>query len=137
MKHLLEILKENGYKEYRQEMISKKTVVKNGDEIIETKTYINSFKPNKTNSFSTMVEGGLCVFYIKDNDIENAVIWGLETQGKPPTLIQPKQHLLTKKGNVSFYRTDYILTKYDHKEIFNNLFKNVVYLENGVEIIKN
>jgi hypothetical protein len=97
MKHITDILKENGYKEYR---------------------YIGfKFVENTQNDFSTMRDGGLAIFYVKDNDFDNPIIWGLHEFGKPPTLIKPRpKHLSDNEMNR-------MLANQNHYEIF-ELIKN-------------
>lgn len=70
MKHLLEVIEDNGFKPYR---------------------FKYGFKECKTPSdISATVSGGLAVYWVKDEDFSNPVIWGLSEKGKPPTLISPR-----------------------------------------------
>lgn len=70
-KHLTKYLVEDlGYKSYR---------------------YVSGkYIPNNINDYSTMVEGGLDVRYIKDSDETKQIIFGLHEKGKPSTLISPR-----------------------------------------------
>lgn len=56
--------------------------------------YVNGkFVENKINDFSTMINGGLHLIYIKD-DIK--IWWGLNELGKPPTLVAPRPKINLK-----------------------------------------
>ena len=135
MKHITQILKDNGYKEYRLFIDIKETTIENElGEVINQKVVTKKYKPNTTNSFSSMVSGGLDICYIKNNDVKNIVVYGLETQGNPPTLITPKLKYVDERGNISFFKNNYILSKIDNQIVFDNLFKNVSYLEKDNEI---
>jgi hypothetical protein len=113
MKHLLEILKYEGYKEYRYTE--------------------KGFIENKEDYFSTMVNGGLAVYYVKNNDFNNPVIWGLHEFNKPPTLISPRPKIL-KYANGLLYNQEMddvmnlCLQKELHQDIFKAMFdKSIVF----------
>lgn len=86
-KHLTKYLVEDlGYKSYR---------------------YISGeYIPNNINDYSTMVEGGLDIRYIKDGDKSKQIIFGLHEKGKPATLITPRPNIIVKikdsEGKVTF-----------------------------------
>lgn len=135
MKHITQILKDNGYKEYRHHVDIKETTIENElGEVIKQKIITNKYIPNTTNSFSSMVSGGLHICYIKDNDVKNVIVWGLDIVGKPPTLITPKLRFVDEHGKISFFKNDYILSKIDHQIVFDNLFKDVSYYERDNQI---
>jgi len=153
MKHLLEIILENGYQPYRyaitfdrQNSTSKLEV----NRILSNKEKYNVVELIKgeykhiyfqdgysINDFSSMRVGGLATFFIKDNDFENPIIWGLREANKPPTLInnRPKISLrrFDKDGNVENLNEsqddamNYCLSKENHENIFNDLFKKELF----------
>ncbi len=47
----------------------------------------------KHKGFSSMMPGGLDVRYIKDNDFDNEIIFGLSEKDKPPTLVYPRPRI--------------------------------------------
>jgi len=121
MKHLLEIITEKGYKPYRY----------NG------KNYILDNNPN---NFSSVIVGGTAVFYVKDDDFENPIIWGLQEMGKPPTLIKPRFNVSLKRTNPTnrcveiingMYNDaiDYVLKNNCHLFLFDNLYNKKLYFE--------
>jgi len=79
MENFLDLLNKKGYKPYR--------FIK------------NKFVENKETSFSSMTEGGLAIFYVKDNDFDNPIIWGLHEYKKPPTLIRPRPKIIMNQLN--------------------------------------
>lgn len=133
MKHLLEIIKENGYEPWQYSFTfpnqnanakeQNRYILENKEKynviFIEGNEKKGSFYfKNRLNStdFSTMRVGGLATFFVKDNDFDNPIIWGLQEAEKPPTLIKPKLKYITQD---SFER---VLKKYDHQFIFDNLY---------------
>jgi hypothetical protein len=132
MKHLLEILKDNGFKEYRVTLsTNKKTVLKDNGDIELIATYTNTYTQNNNiKDFSTMVAGGLTKHFVKDNDMSKEVIWGLREYKKPPNLLQPILDIEYDKSNGFLSQqdlTERLLKQVDHKEIYDNLFKNKKY----------
>jgi len=85
-KHLTKYLVEDlGYKSYR---------------------YVDGkYVPNNINDYSTMVEGGLDVRYMKDGDETKQIIFGLNERGKPATLISPRPNITLRvtdsKGKIT------------------------------------
>ena len=53
----------------------------------------------KHKGFSSMMPGGLDVRYIKDNDFDNEIIFGLHEKYKPPTLVSPRPRINNKGMN--------------------------------------
>ena len=47
--------------------------------------------------FSSMRVGGLATYWIKEEDFNNPIIWGLRECNKPPTLIRPRPNIMYKK----------------------------------------
>ena len=105
MKHLLEILRENGYMKWSKSCIfqEQNANAKSQNELIlknKEKYNVHFVKGNDKNGtfyfqnygsdFSTMRVGGLESYYIKDNDFNNPIIWGLHEKDKPQTLIYPR-----------------------------------------------
>ena len=95
MKHITEILIDNGYKAHRA------VYNKGVQEYIEVE-----FK----NDYSSMVSGGLDYRFVKDN---KEVVFGLHEQHKPPTLIHPRP-----KG-ISDDEMNRMLTE-DSQKVFDN-----------------
>lgn len=54
------------------------------------------YVPNNINDYSTMVEGGLAVHYMKNSDETKQIIFGLHEKGKPPTLISPRPNIILR-----------------------------------------
>jgi len=128
MKHLLEIIKDNGYIPFRYSQTPPKNNL-----IFFSADFGFYFKDEYSETdFSTMRVGGLATFYIKDDDFDNPIIWGLSEHNKPPTLIFPRPIIISQVDEgVIFTRDDEInilLSKENHQTIFDNLFnKNKVY----------
>ena len=114
MKHLLNILLDEGYEVWRSSIIfpdqnsNSKTqneyILKNKEKFNVIFTKGNDKKGNfffkddaNFSDFSTMRVGGMCVYFIKDNDFEKKIIWGLYEGSKPPTLIHPKLNIEYKR----------------------------------------
>lgn len=145
MKHLLEIIRENGYKPYRCGVIFKNQNASSKEQnkyIIEkydcifTKGDKNNgtfyFKPNYSeNDFSSMRVGGLATFYVKDKNFDKPIIWGLSEISKPPCLITPKLNInvlsLKNESLSPQTQTELVLQNYDHQFIFDNLFTDYKY----------
>jgi len=116
MKHLTDILIEKGYLPYRCSCTfpeQNNSAKSQNDLILNNKEKYNVIftSGNEKNGtfffkskqpyydFSTMRVGGISTFWIKDNDFENPIVWGLNSMGKPPTLITPRPEILIKKIN--------------------------------------
>lgn len=149
MKHLLEVLLDNGYVAYRYSFIfpnqntsakiqnlrilenKEKYKVKfmSGDENKGSFFFIPEYQ---INDFSTMRVGGIHTYFIKDNDFNNPIIWGLNEGDKPPTLIKPtlnaKLKRFNKNGDVEVLFGDRndtvesVLKNNDHQFLFENLY---------------
>jgi len=155
MKHLLEIIIENGYEPYRyaitfpdQNASSKLEInrILSNKEKYKAVIFIKGkythiyFKDNYSiNDFSSMRCGGMAVFFIKNNDFEKPIIWGLYEGDKPPTLITPKLNIEYER--IKFYPTlnkefkeflngnnqdsiEMVLKNENHNFIFDNLYTN-------------
>lgn len=81
--------------------------------------------------FSTMRVGGLCTHWVKDNDFENSIIWGLNEHDKPPTLIYPRPIVTVKRfvdGKPTFICGNFddtiniFLKKESNEKIYESLF---------------
>lgn len=81
----------------------------------------NGFVENNINDYSTMIEGGLHIIYIKD-DVK--IWWGLNEFGKPPTLCYPRPRVILRKENCSFSQMhDNVMNKCLLKELNEDIFK--------------
>ena len=141
MKHLLEIIKQNGYEPYRCSVIfenqnastkeQNKYIIEKYNCIFTNGNESNGtfyYQPNYSeNDFSTMRVGGLATYYIKDKDFKNAIVWGLYEYGKPPTLIIPKLNIETLEILSPQTKIDLVLQKYEHHFIFDNLFTDYIF----------
>jgi hypothetical protein len=150
MKHLLQILKENGFKSWRYSFTfpSQNANAKMQNEhILKNKekynvVFVNGndkqgdfyFKDGiNDNDFSTMRVGGLATHFVKDNNFDNAIIWGLREADKPPTLInhRPKIKLVKLNYNNEIITLNesqddamnYCLSVENHELIFKDIFK--------------
>lgn len=97
------------------------------------------FKKNTMGYFSTMVNGGLDIRYVKDSDFKNAIIYGLNERGKPPTLVYPRPKIYLKKycevSKTTIWLSEtmddamnYCLYKESFDDIFKAMFnKNIVF----------
>ena len=88
----------------------------------------------KLRDFSTMVSGGLDIRYIKDDDFDNQIIYGLSEFRKPPTLIYPRPGMYKKvEGGVKYYNDDNSMNKvlgsYTHEEIYEAIYNREIALE--------
>lgn len=132
MKHFTDILIEKGYLPYRCSCVfpNQNTSAKSQNDLIlnnkekykviftsgDEKNGTFFFKSKQPYyDFSTMRVGGVSTFWIKDNDFKNAIVWGLNTIGKPPTLITPRPEVKIKKINQD--NEIYYLNKYDDDAI--------------------
>ena len=133
MKHLLEIIRENSYEAWQYSCIfpnqnanakeQNRYILENKEKysvvFVEGNDKNGSFYfQNRLSDtdFSTMRVGGLATYFVKDNNFDNAIIWGLNEANKPPTLLKPKLKYITQD---SFER---VLKKYEHQFIFDNLY---------------
>ncbi len=101
MKHITEVLRDNGYVE----------VLLNG----------KSGSPQK---------------YVKDNDFENPIMWGLNELHKPPTLTYPRPNIRVIRQNGEFHLTilrqnfddamNLCLQRENHQDIYNALFDRTI-----------
>lgn len=150
MKHITQILLDNGYNPY---LFIKKTnwnkdakrqsqnileahkdsvIFISGDfESEESAFYVPT---TNINSFSSMRISGLSITFAKDRDFENTFVWGLREGGKPPTLISPRPEILVKKvdENGVYYENEsfddsmnLVLTNEDHSELFSILINKI------------
>jgi len=138
MKHLLEIIKENGYEPYRFSNIfedqnasakeQNKYILEKYDCVFTKGDKKNGhffFKANYSeNDFSSMRVGGLATFYIKDKDFNNPIVWGLGEGNKPPCLITPKLNIKCNQNITPQTQVELLLQKYEHQFVFDNLFTN-------------
>ena len=103
----MQILQERGYKTYRRGTTSKfqndsakeqyKSILKR-DDIIHTDCSAFYYPHYNVDDFSTMVVGGTDIRFVKDEDFDNEIIWGLNEYNKPPTLIYPRPRISGKKN---------------------------------------
>lgn len=103
MKHLTQILLENGWKPHRYKW--------NGKEW--------AYEPCEfTNHYSSIESGNIDYRFLKDG---NEVVWGLNERWKPPTLTSPV------RGFIGSWCTDDDVIKYldskPHEEVYNDLVK--------------
>jgi len=114
MKNFIQYLEDTGYKPYRK--------FKDG-----------SLKLTIKNQFSTSVEGALCDFWIKNEDYQNPIVWGLSEKGKPPTLICPRPQISYTKENTYLIGAfddsmNICLQKEDPEDIYKALYnKSIVF----------
>jgi hypothetical protein len=105
MKHLLDIIESNGYSAYGRSIIfpeqnssakeQNNMILKLNKNIVFTEGDSNSLRSTfyyrkNRNEITTMKPGGISVYFIKNNDFENPIIWGLSESELPPTLIYPR-----------------------------------------------
>ena len=138
MKHLTDILIEKGYVPYRYSCTfsEQNTSAKSQNDLIlsnKEKYSVVFTSGNDKNGtfffkskqpyydFSTMRVGGISTFWIKDNDFQNPIVWGLNNKAKPPTLITPRPDVTIKKINED--GDVYYLNKFDDDAI-NYLLSN-------------
>lgn len=159
MQHITKILYEKGYKTYRYGCIF---LNQNSSSKQQYKSIINRndlifVKGNKTtstscfyypfgsilniNGFSTAVVGGIDIRFVKDEDLENQIIWGLSQYGKPPTIIYPRPKINVKKHRefngtkIMFIENEsmddsmnLLLEKVNHEKIFKAMFdKSIIF----------
>ena len=104
MEHITDILRENGFKPYRK--------------LFNTKTkefYLIPEYEYMGSGFSTMINGGLDIRYIKG---KQEVIWGLREYGKPPTLVWPRIGTDDDEANKKLLNTNHL-----------EIFKQYIYEE--------
>jgi hypothetical protein len=150
MKHLLQILKENGYESWRYSFTfpSQNANAKmQNDYILKNKDKYNVVFVNgddkkgsfyfqnglNDNDFSTNRVGGLATHFVKDNNFDNAIIWGLREADKPPTLINYRPKIKLTKLNLNNEiitlnesqddAINYCLSVENHELIFKDIFK--------------
>lgn len=164
MKHLKTILLENGYKTYRFGYFSKDqmTWVQNenkrimeredlifveGNRTTETSSFY--YPCNEINFFSSMALNGLRISFIKDEDFDNPIIWGLNEHGLPPTLVYPRPKIRVKRiinccggSDVMCFDETHdssmqvCLKNENHLDIFNALRNDNIYFEYNLTLIK-
>lgn len=111
--------------EFREYLVSKgfepfrKVFIKNKLTILTSK---ECFMTDDT--FSSMIEGGLCIFYIKD-DLE--IVYGLGEVGKPPMLLSP----VPKSHNTFTHLSEQDITeramkKYNNDDIYRSMFEGIL-----------
>lgn len=112
-------LEKTGFKTYRENIIKNKPI-----------EFVPSNDLNMTDdTFTTMVSGGLCIFYINGKKI---VCYGLHEFGKPPSLISPRPKY---KTNIDLSEltpqdiTNRLIKKYTNEEIYNAMFNEDYFLE--------
>jgi hypothetical protein len=111
-----DFLLSKGFKPFRQVYDGVKLVLMTSKE---------SFMNDDT--FSTMVKGGLVIFYIKD---DLTVTYGLGEHGKPPMLLYPYPKCSNNIDRLGAYDvTERLIKKYSNEEIFNAMFDEKVFLE--------
>lgn len=111
--NLFETLKSKGYKMYRHgytqpkqnadsrtqalRVLKTKDVifVKDTNETTDTKWFY--WQHDKYTDLSTMVFGGSDIRFVKDEDFDNEIIWGLGEMKKPPTLLYPRPSIKVKR----------------------------------------
>lgn len=117
---------EQGYKPYRLTIDKKVKISKsdNGD-IIKVTTLTSTYDSSgKIKGFSTVVPGGLSIYYIKGNDVDNAFVYGLHEAYKPPTLIMPRPKINPGERSLSADdKMNRALEKYTPKEIYDAIKK--------------
>ena len=105
----------NGFKAFREVYVNK---------TLKLVTSKEAFMTDDT--FSTAVEGGLCIFYIKDC---LSVTYGLGEVGKPPMLLYPHPKCANNNENISDYDvTERLIKKYSSEEIYNAMFDEKISL---------
>ena len=88
--------------------------------------------PKNQNDFTSMKVGGLDVYYVKENDFNNPIIWGLNEMGKPPTLKFPRPRIDVKRYR-SFEGKQYISNE---NEVFDDSMNLCLSKENHLDIFK-
>ena len=147
MKHLLEILTDNGYKCFSKSCIFKEQNANakiQNQHILDNKEKYNVhfidgddkngtfFFKNYGTDFSTMRVGGISNYFVKNGDFENPIIWGLSEVGKPPTLIYPRPYY----ENVEIINGKKYTTVGLDDDGMNNMLREKSHYEIFVEIIK-
>jgi hypothetical protein len=80
------------------------------------------YKSNKKGDYSSM--GKIADYFIKDNDFQNVIIWGLHEAGKPPTLIYPRPNIkVIKNGKRHFDEEDDCMNICLQKETAEDIYK--------------
>lgn len=150
---------DSGYKTYRKSHFSvnqnKSAKIQNefllkrndlifikGDKYSDESTFYYPFGSIlKINDFSSMVVGGLSICFVKDNDFNNGIVWGLREYGKPPTIIYPRPRILVIKnsksneGSKAFRSESYddsmnlCLSKENHNDILKAMFDDSILFE--------
>ena len=112
MYNLIEYLRSKGYVSYRR--------------VYKNKKWINDFDINISEGFTTTVSGGVDIRFVKDNDFDNVIIFGLHEHKKPPTLITPRPHIKMWRGNVFCEQLDdamnHVLRVESSEDIFKAMF---------------
>lgn len=57
-------------------------------------------------NFNCMQNGGIAVFFVKDNDFNKPFIFGLNEHGEPPTLIMPRPNIRYRFFNEKLNQND-------------------------------
>ncbi|ENA1802937.1 hypothetical protein ABF179_002353 [Flavobacterium psychrophilum] len=123
--HITEILLADGYKTYKfiEKSNWNKDAKKQAQRILDQNKDIVVFKTGDINSdessfhvpcgfnsiyltanYNCMQNGGIAIFFVKDNDFENPFIFGLNEFGKQPTLIRPRPKIKYRFFNKEFER---------------------------------
>lgn len=101
----------------------------------ESKESYFYFQDKSNNHFSSMVLGGLSNYYIKDNNFDNPIIWGMNQINFPPCLIYPRPFI---KGYMEINDIKMLVDqnydalvmrcfeKENHLDIFNAMFDNSI-----------
>lgn len=111
---IIELLENKGYKKYR-------CINKKGKFIYE-----ESFM----DSFSSMINGGLVIHFIKNEDYKNPIIFGLHEKNKPPTLITPRPYIRLKRFCNNLKRIETIT------EVFDDAMNICLLKENSEDIFE-
>jgi len=64
-------------------------------------------------NFNCMQNGGTTVYFIKDNNFENPLVFGLNEYNQPPTLIFPRPNIKYIFFNEKINEKDYYTERYD------------------------
>lgn len=104
-----EFLINNGFKSFRK-------IYKNKEWILVSHKECGI----KDNEFTSMVHGGLYIYYIKDN---LQVEWGLGDQDKPPTLLYPYPLTNLSKCQDTNER---VLKNFSNEDVFDSLFNGKI-----------
>ncbi len=88
------------------------------------------YKSSRKGDYSSM--GKIADYFVKDDNFENVIIWGLHEAGKPPTLIYPRPNITVIKNK----REKDTLISRIHTEVWDDSMNTCLQKETVEDIYK-